>query len=143
QRPNLLLLDEPTNHLDLEMRQALAVALQDYEAAVVLVSHDRHLLRAVADDLILVDQGRARNFDGDLDDYARWFTTREESASIDSSTAGAAAASADQRKQRKRSEAQRRNRLSPLRAEIAGIEATIHRLERQRSEIETSLASPH
>ncbi|HEY5808345.1 MAG TPA: ATP-binding cassette domain-containing protein, partial [Povalibacter sp.] len=61
-RPNLLLLDEPTNHLDLEMRQALAVALQDFDAAVVLVSHDRHLLRAVADDLILVDQGRARAF---------------------------------------------------------------------------------
>src|SRR5690606_1540136 len=76
QRPNLLLLDEPTNHLDLEMRQALAVALQDYEAAVVLVSHDRHLLRAVADELVLVDQGRATPFDGDLDDYARWFTAK-------------------------------------------------------------------
>ncbi len=76
-RPNLLLLDEPTNHLDLEMRQALAMALQDYEAAVVLVSHDRHLLRAVADELILVDQGRAQPFDGDLDDYAKWFQTRE------------------------------------------------------------------
>ena len=59
-RPNLLLLDEPTNHLDLEMRQALAVALQDYEGAVVLVSHDRHLLRAVADELLLVDAGRRR-----------------------------------------------------------------------------------
>ena len=55
------------------MRQALAVALQDYEGAVVLVSHDRHLLRAVADELILVDEGRASPFDGDLDDYARWF----------------------------------------------------------------------
>ena len=76
-RPNLLLLDEPTNHLDLEMRQALAVALQDYEAAVVLVSHDRHLLRAVADELILVDRARAQPFDGDLDDYARWFYARE------------------------------------------------------------------
>ena len=74
-RPNLLLLDEPTNHLDLEMRQALAVALQDYEGAVVLVAHDRHLLRAVADELILVDAGRASPFDGDLEDYARWFMT--------------------------------------------------------------------
>ena len=74
-RPNLLLLDEPTNHLDLEMRQALAVALQDFEAAVVLVSHDRHLLRAVADELLLVDQGRVTPFDGDLDDYAKWFTS--------------------------------------------------------------------
>jgi ATP-binding cassette subfamily F protein 3 len=74
QRPNLLLLDEPTNHLDLEMRQALAVALQDYEGAVILVSHDRHLLRVVADQLLLVDQGRLSEFDGDLEDYARWLS---------------------------------------------------------------------
>ncbi len=71
-RPNLLLLDEPTNHLDLEMRQALAVALQDYTGAVVVVSHDRHLLRTVADELYIVDSGSARIFDGDLDDYAKW-----------------------------------------------------------------------
>src|SRR5215813_865150 len=71
-RPNLLLLDEPTNHLDLEMRQALAVALQDYEGAVVLVSHDRHLLRTVADEFMVVHEGRATPFDGDLEDYARW-----------------------------------------------------------------------
>ena len=82
-RPNLLLLDEPTNHLDLEMRQALAVALQDYTGAVVVVSHDRHLLRTVADELYIVDSGRARIFDGDLDDYAKWLarSDRENSAS--------------------------------------------------------------
>ena len=71
-RPNLLLLDEPTNHLDLEMRQALALALQDYSGAVVMVSHDRHLLRTVIDEFYLVAGGRAEPFDGDLDDYARW-----------------------------------------------------------------------
>src|SRR6202020_585525 len=71
-RPNLLLLDEPTNHLDLEMRQALAVALQDYEGAVIVVSHDRHLLRVVADQLLLVNQSKLSEFDGDLDDYAGW-----------------------------------------------------------------------
>jgi ATP-binding cassette subfamily F protein 3 len=71
-RPNLLLLDEPTNHLDLEMRQALAMALQEYEGAVVLVSHDRHLLRTVADEFQVVHDGRAAAFDGDLDDYAKW-----------------------------------------------------------------------
>jgi ATP-binding cassette subfamily F protein 3 len=137
-RPNLLLLDEPTNHLDLEMRQALAVALQDYEAAVVLVSHDRHLLRAVADELILVDQGRAVPFDGDLEDYARWFTAREQRAA----EAEASENSAEQRKQRKRAEAERRNRLSPLRAEIARLEAALAALERQRLEIEAALADP-
>src|SRR3984957_1049857 len=71
-RPNLLLLDEPTNHLDLEMRQALAVALQDYAGSVVLVSHDRHLLRTVADQFYVVHAGRVQPFDGDLEDYAQW-----------------------------------------------------------------------
>jgi ATP-binding cassette, subfamily F, member 3 len=139
-RPNLLLLDEPTNHLDLEMRQALAVALQDYEAAVVLVSHDRHLLRAVADELILVDQGRAVPFDGDLDDYARWFTTREETETAEESSP--TALSAEQKKQRKREEAERRNRLSPLKAEIARLEKQLERLERERASVETLLADP-
>jgi len=141
QRPNLLLLDEPTNHLDLEMRQALAVALQDYEAAVVLVSHDRHLLRAVADDLILVDQGRVRPFDGDLDDYARWFTTREQHTAAELLPT-ASGISAEQRKQRRRIEAERRNRLSPLRAEITRIETRLEAMEAQRRDVEASLAAP-
>ncbi|MBL8271752.1 ATP-binding cassette domain-containing protein [Steroidobacter sp.] len=140
-RPNLLLLDEPTNHLDLEMRQALAMALQDYEAAVVLVSHDRHLLRAVADDLILVDQGRAQPFDGDLDDYAKWFQTREEAETSGDENAPTAL-SAEQKKQRKREEAERRNRLSPLRADIARLEKQLAKLEQERGTVETALAEP-
>lgn len=72
QKPNLLLLDEPTNHLDLEMREALNLALQEYEGGVVLVSHDRHLLRTTADQLLLVADGRVGMFDGDLDDYGAW-----------------------------------------------------------------------
>ena len=71
-RPNLLLLDEPTNHLDLEMRHALTLALQEYEGGVVVVSHDRALLRATCDQFIMVAEGKAQNFDGDLDDYAAW-----------------------------------------------------------------------
>jgi ATP-binding cassette subfamily F protein 3 len=70
--PNLLLLDEPTNHLDLEMREALTIALQETEAGMVLVSHDRHLLRATCDELWLVANGQVTPFDGDLDDYAEW-----------------------------------------------------------------------
>ena len=139
-RPNLLLLDEPTNHLDLEMRQALAIALQDYEAAVVLVSHDRHLLRAVADELVLVDQGRATPFDGDLDDYARWFTTRE--ATETSAEPVTAVLTAEQKKQRKREEAERRNRLSPLKADIAKLEKQLERLEKERATVESALAEP-
>ena len=139
QRPNLLLLDEPTNHLDLEMRQALAMALQDYEAAVVLVSHDRHLLRAVADDLILVDQGRATAFDGDLDDYARWFTLREQSETEELSST---AVTAEQKKQSKRDEAERRNRLSPLKNEIAQLEKKLAKLASERTSVEAALAEP-
>src|SRR6185295_10805903 len=71
-RPNLLLLDEPTNHLDLEMRHALGMALQDYAGALVVVSHDRHLIRSVADELWLVHDGGMERFSGDLDDYAAW-----------------------------------------------------------------------
>ncbi len=76
-RPNLLLLDEPTNHLDLEMREALSEALQDYEGALVVVSHDRHLLRVTVDQLLLVDGGRVAPFDGDLDDYPAWLLRRQ------------------------------------------------------------------
>ncbi len=79
-RPNLLLLDEPTNHLDLEMREALTLALQETEAAVVLVSHDRHLLRTTADELWRVHDGRAEPFDGDLDDYAAWLARQRAEA---------------------------------------------------------------
>jgi ATP-binding cassette subfamily F protein 3 len=77
QRPNLLLLDEPTNHLDLEMREALTLALQETDAGVILVSHDRHLLRTTADTLYLVGDGKAQIFDGDLDDYAKLLATKK------------------------------------------------------------------
>jgi ATP-binding cassette subfamily F protein 3 len=82
-RPNLLLLDEPTNHLDLEMREALTIALQEFEGTIVVVSHDRHLLRATADTLLLVAEGKVRPFDGDLDDYAEWLDTERTKASAD------------------------------------------------------------
>ncbi len=76
QRPNLLLLDEPTNHLDLDMRLALSMALQEFKGAMVIVSHDRHMLKTVTDKLLLVDSGKAMEFDGDLDDYAVWLQNR-------------------------------------------------------------------
>jgi ATP-binding cassette, subfamily F, member 3 len=138
-RPNLLLLDEPTNHLDLEMRQALAVALQDYAGAVVLVSHDRHLLRTVADEFYIVHQGRAAPFDGDLEDYAKWL------ADADSASAGTPARkveTTDSRRQRKREEAERRNRLSPLRAAIAACESALERLAQERVQVQTGLDAP-
>ncbi|WP_155489376.1 ATP-binding cassette domain-containing protein, partial [Cronobacter sakazakii] len=74
QRPNLLLLDEPTNHLDLDIRQALTDALIEFEGALVVVSHDRHLIRSTTDDLYLVHDGKVEPFDGDLDDYQQWLS---------------------------------------------------------------------
>jgi ATP-binding cassette subfamily F protein 3 len=149
QRPNLLLLDEPTNHLDLEMRQALAVALQEYEGAVVLVSHDRHLLRVVADELLLVHAGAVTAFDGDLEDYARWLGTSDASAAAAVAAVPAAVAPAaaergtpEARKQRKREQAQRRAALGPLRAALAEQERELERLLASRSEIEQQLAVP-
>ena len=141
-RPNLLLLDEPTNHLDLEMRQALAVALQDYQGAVVMVSHDRHLLRTAADQFYIVAQGRAQPFDGDLEDYARWLDRQqvERSSTDNERITSNTTESADARKLRKREEAERRNRLAPLRAELGKLEQQLERLHRERDVIETALA---
>ncbi len=85
QRPNLLLLDEPTNHLDLEMRHALTLALQDFQGAMVIVSHDRHLLRTVCDQFMLVANGKTQSYDGDLDDYALWLTDHRRGSSVSKS----------------------------------------------------------
>src|SRR5580698_6011436 len=139
QRPNLLLLDEPTNHLDLEMRQALAVALQEYEGAVVLVSHDRHLLRVVADELLLVHRGSVSAFDGDLEDYARWLASNTSAAGSGAAAAAPAAPelakpgsrpakAGEARKQRKRTQAQQRAALGPLKAALAEQERELERL---------------
>ena len=139
-RPNLLLLDEPTNHLDLEMRQALAVALQDYAGAVVLVSHDRHLLRTVADEFLVVQHGRAAAFDGDLEDYAKWLAETDQAASAAEPEPRIEVA--DSRKQRKREDAERRNRLSPLKAQVANYEDQLARLAKDTASIQTQLAAP-
>ena len=132
-RPNLLLLDEPTNHLDLEMRHALSVALQEFAGAVVLVSHDRHLLRTVADRLWLVSGGGVNPYDGDLESYAAYLGSgrrllgpRVEAAE------GRAAISA---KARRRSNAERRQRLQPLRDEVRRLETQLERLHRAEAAI--------
>ncbi len=128
-RPNLLLLDEPTNHLDLEMRQALALALQDYPGAVVMVSHDRHLLRTVIDEFYLVADGRAAPFDGDLDDYARWAAANPKDA-MEKAT----------RTVRARPAA-RRNHNSKLKTELAKLDKQLARMHQQQQEIELQLSA--
>jgi ATP-binding cassette subfamily F protein 3 len=141
QRPNLLLLDEPTNHLDLEMRQALAVALQDFVGAVVLVSHDRHLLRVTADRLVLVHDGRVDDFPGSLDDYPGWLAEQNRQARVspkDTTSVTSAAA----RKDRKRQEAEQRRQLQPLRNRISAAEATLAQLHSRQEQLQESLADP-
>jgi len=128
-RPNLLLLDEPTNHLDLDMRQALALALQDYSGAVVMVSHDRHLLRTVIDEFYLVADGRATPFDGDLSDYAKWAAANPKDAP---------------EKLVKPSKAKpslQRYRSSNLKTELAKLDKQLAKMHQQKQEIELQLSA--
>ncbi|SFM24428.1 ATP-binding cassette, subfamily F, member 3 [Ectothiorhodospira mobilis] len=141
QRPNLLLLDEPTNHLDMDMRHALEMALQGFDGAVVLVSHDRHMLRSVCDDFLLVADGGVAPFDGDLEDYRQWLAERERAAQDGQGTATGDHGAA-QRKARRREEAERRRRQKPLRDRVARLEREHEDLERQRAELEQDLADP-
>jgi ATP-binding cassette subfamily F protein 3 len=147
QRPNLLLLDEPTNHLDLEMREALTLALQETEAAVVLVSHDRHLLRTTCDDLWLVADGKAQPFDGDLDDYARWLAEQrnaEKAASQPQDTDKAARKEA-RVQDRAQSQAQKQALLAqrrPLLKELEKLEKNLAAWQGEKAQVDEKLADP-
>ena len=127
-RPNLLLLDEPTNHLDIEMRQALTVALQSFEGGLVVVSHDRHLIKSVADTLWLVADGKLEVFDGDLDDYQQWLKVR----------AKAERASSDKPKPNKAP----RDALRRLRRELEQIERRIANIAAEHAALDTDFADP-
>ncbi|MCG8427747.1 MAG: ATP-binding cassette domain-containing protein [Chromatiales bacterium] len=143
QRPNLLLLDEPTNHLDLEMRHALSQALQGFEGAMVIVSHDRHLLRTTTDELHLVNAGKADEFKGDLDDYPKWLADNRNLALKPFTEAPAAEHSATARKDRKRQEAERRQQLQPLKKKLQKHEKELEQLSDKQAELETALADPN
>ena len=154
QKPNLLLLDEPTNHLDLEMRQALTMALQNFDGAIVVVSHDRHLLRNTVDEFWLVCDGAVGEYEGDLEDYERWLAERrkdEESPprrevaggqEKSLNTAGPATLTADERKARKRQEAELRQKLSPWRKKQGTLEIRMEQLQQQLAIVEQNLADP-
>jgi ATP-binding cassette subfamily F protein 3 len=153
QRPNLLLLDEPTNHLDLETREALTVALAQFEGTLVLVSHDRHLLRATTDQFLIVAEGRLAPFDGDLEDYRDWlFKTKlapaEEAVPLPEAKKPAITAppAAPARRGQKRKEAEARQRQSvarkPIESRIKRLEELMAKLNAQKSAIDARLADP-
>jgi ATP-binding cassette subfamily F protein 3 len=139
QNPNLLLLDEPTNHLDLEMRHALSMALQEYEGALVVVSHDRHLLRSVTDSLLLVADGKAQPFDGDLDDYRVWMSEHKKSLGETDVDMGSPDSGLSRKVQRQ-NEAERRKRLKPLLNKLKKAEQTVEKFHTEQKKIETQLA---
>jgi ATP-binding cassette subfamily F protein 3 len=160
QRPNLLLLDEPTNHLDLETREALTMALAQFEGTLVVVSHDRHLLRATTDQFIIVADGRLQPFDGDLDDYKDWLfqtklgkgTTVLPAAGKENKTAFpvsepiAPAAPVVDKKEQKRQDAEQRQRTAtlrkPLEVKVKALETQIAKRNEQKALVDAQLAAP-
>jgi ATP-binding cassette subfamily F protein 3 len=149
-RPNLLLLDEPTNHLDIEMRQALGIALQSFEGGLVVVSHDRHLIKSVADTLWLVADGKLQEFAGDLDDYQQWLRSRgkaPESAALSRTTPGKAGTVGKKTSPAKApadKKGPRRDPLARLRQQLEQVEARIATVTAERSLLEAEFAGhPH
>jgi ATP-binding cassette subfamily F protein 3 len=164
QKPNLLLLDEPTNHLDLETRHALTMALAQFEGTLILVSHDRHLLRATTDQFMLVAKHRLQPFDGDLDDYRDWLlqhaaeqraalkageaAQRGDGASnaVGDGPAGANGDAALNRKEQRRQEAETRQKLShlkkPLQTRITKIEREMDALNAEKATLDAFVADP-
>jgi ATP-binding cassette subfamily F protein 3 len=142
-RPNLLLLDEPTNHLDLEMREALTFALQDYEGGMVFVSHDRHLLRTCADELLLVADGKVTEFDGDLDDYAAWLASQRNAGKVPEPDV--AVEKNERLQQRADAKANRQALLAqrrPLLKEIEQLEKKLAKWNEEKAALEARFADP-
>jgi len=137
--PHLLILDEPTNHLDIDSRQALVGALNEFEGAVVLISHDRHLLEATVDRLWLVRDGTVRVYDGDLEDYRGLVVSGDRPTEKPKATAGEEPKSrAGQRK----AAAERRAAMAPLKKKISEIESLTARLEKMIQSLDAELANP-
>jgi len=147
QKPNLLLMDEPTNHLDLEVRHALTLALQSFEGVLILVSHDRHLLRNTVDEFLLVANGEVAEFKGDLDDYQKWLLEQkrqeqkaEAEAFSNTAPEEKKSLSAAERKEQKRLAAERRNQLRPIKKNVEKLEAEMEAQQTALEEIENALS---
>jgi len=139
EKPQLLLLDEPTNHLDLEMRQALVLALQEFEGALILIAHDRYLLESCVDEFYLVANGNVNDFDGDIDDYQQWLNDDKKQLNQEnkkSTTANNNSTKKDQRKE----QAQLRKQTAPLRKKSQKHEQQIHIWQTELIEVEHTLS---
>ena len=144
-KPNLLLLDEPSNHLDVDMREALAKALTQFEGSILLVSHDRHLLRSTTDEFMIVADGNISEFDGDLDDYQQWLSDRKaEERQERNEIANAGAEPVIDRRAQRRQEAEERQRLSvlkrPLVKELNEIESRLEKIEKRLNKLQEAMA---
>jgi ATP-binding cassette subfamily F protein 3 len=136
-KPQLLLLDEPTNHLDLEMRQALVLALQDFEGAIILIAHDRYLLESCVDEFYLVANGHVTDFDGDIDDYQQWLND-DKKQSIKANKI-VSEPQVDKKQQRKE-QAELRKKASPLRKQADKFEKLVQKSQDELTEVEAKLA---
>lgn len=153
QKPNLLLLDEPTNHLDLDMREALSLALSSYKGALILVSHDRHLLETIADKLWLIHDGECSVFDGDLDDYQNFLNQKNKeykeqlsqsnnAQKLSASLSNEAKSQSYKSKEQKKLEAQKRQALRPIKLEIEKLEKSMEKLKKEIATIDETMADP-
>ena len=140
QKPNLLLLDEPTNHLDLEMRQALSRALVEYAGAMVVISHDRHLLRSVCDELLVVHGGRVERFDRDLDHYSAWLSEQEARTGATSGSGSESRQHTPGKKMQRQLDARRRQQLKPLSDRVKRVEKGLDDCRQRLGELESRLA---
>jgi ATP-binding cassette subfamily F protein 3 len=136
--PHILMLDEPTNHLDIDSREALIQAINGYEGAVILISHDPHLIELTADRLLLVDDGACRAFDGDLDDYRKLLLEKRRAERSDKTERESGLSKKDQR----RAAAELRAALAPLKRKVDNAEKLIARLTRERQALEIKIADP-
>ncbi|WP_426358752.1 ATP-binding cassette domain-containing protein [Pseudocolwellia sp. HL-MZ19] len=141
EKPQLLLLDEPTNHLDLEMRQALVLALQNFEGAIILIAHDRFLLESCVDEFYIVANNTVKDFDGDIDDYQQWLND-EKKLTFKNAKANSGAAETVDKKQQRREQAELRKKAAPLKKQADKFEKLIAKYQVELDEVESVLADP-
>ena len=142
EKPQLLLLDEPTNHLDLEMRQALVLALQDFEGAIILIAHDRFLLESCVDEFYIVANNTVKDFSGDIDDYQQWLNDEKKLTFKNAKVNSGFVDSGVDKKQQRREQAELRKKAAPLKKQADKFEKLVTKYQVELDEVESVLADP-